>query len=145
MCLWMRQEKKEMEQNCITQNIRRYKSNETKKKKKKKDVSLALILGSQASTQVFMLLFHIESYPSLLKFRKSLQYHDIFNWKNLLNILCFLQPAHEKIGVVDSQWVVHQVVPSLGNQVSSCEVAICLVYHVFTDLSLRYTSKLHVQ
>lgn len=27
------------------------------------------------------------------------------------------QPAHEKIGVVDSQWIVHQVVPSLGNQV----------------------------
>ncbi|CAN6476813.1 unnamed protein product [Victoria cruziana] len=25
-------------------------------------------------------------------------------------------PAHEKIGVVDSQWIVHQVVPSLGNQ-----------------------------
>jgi hypothetical protein len=30
---------------------------------------------------------------------------------------CFSQPAHEKIGVVDSQWIVHQVVPSLGNQV----------------------------
>uniref|UniRef100_A0A0E0FZH9 Uncharacterized protein n=1 Tax=Oryza nivara TaxID=4536 RepID=A0A0E0FZH9_ORYNI len=27
-----------------------------------------------------------------------------------------IQPAHEKIGVVDSQWIVHQVVPSLGNQ-----------------------------
>ncbi|XP_073117019.1 uncharacterized protein [Elaeis guineensis] len=27
-----------------------------------------------------------------------------------------LEPAHEKIGVVDSQWIVHQVVPSLGNQ-----------------------------
>lgn len=27
------------------------------------------------------------------------------------------QPAHEKIGVVDSQWIIHQVVPSLGNQV----------------------------
>ncbi|XP_022883456.1 uncharacterized protein LOC111400269 [Olea europaea var. sylvestris] len=27
-----------------------------------------------------------------------------------------VEPAHEKIGVVDSQWVVHQVVPSLGNQ-----------------------------
>eukprot|EP00261_Vitis_vinifera_P029180 XP_010663659.1 PREDICTED: uncharacterized protein LOC100250849 [Vitis vinifera] len=26
------------------------------------------------------------------------------------------QPAHEKIGVVDSQWIVHQTVPSLGNQ-----------------------------
>ncbi|CAL4896116.1 unnamed protein product [Urochloa decumbens] len=28
-----------------------------------------------------------------------------------------VEPAHEKIGVVDSQWIVHQVVPSLGNQV----------------------------
>lgn len=27
-----------------------------------------------------------------------------------------VDPAHEKIGVVDSQWIVHQVVPSLGNQ-----------------------------
>ncbi|GAV78695.1 DUF707 domain-containing protein [Cephalotus follicularis] len=25
-------------------------------------------------------------------------------------------PAHEKIGVVDAQWIVHQSVPSLGNQ-----------------------------
>jgi hypothetical protein len=27
-----------------------------------------------------------------------------------------VEPAHEKIGVVDSQWVVHQSFPSLGNQ-----------------------------
>ncbi|TVT99668.1 hypothetical protein EJB05_34446 [Eragrostis curvula] len=27
-----------------------------------------------------------------------------------------VEPAHERIGVVDSQWIVHQVVPSLGNQ-----------------------------
>ncbi|MED6155845.1 hypothetical protein PIB30_009052 [Stylosanthes scabra] len=27
-----------------------------------------------------------------------------------------VEPAHEKIGVVDSQWVVHQVIPSLGQQ-----------------------------
>ena len=33
-------------------------------------------------------------------------------------MVLFKQPAHEKIGVVDAQWVVHQTVPSLGNQVS---------------------------
>ncbi|XP_017702086.1 uncharacterized protein LOC103722823 isoform X2 [Phoenix dactylifera] len=27
-----------------------------------------------------------------------------------------VEPAHEKIGVVDSQWIVHQVIPSLANQ-----------------------------
>lgn len=27
-----------------------------------------------------------------------------------------VQPAHEKIGVVDSQWIIHQVIPSLGAQ-----------------------------
>uniref|UniRef100_A0A5B6ZI70 Lysine ketoglutarate reductase trans-splicing protein n=2 Tax=Davidia involucrata TaxID=16924 RepID=A0A5B6ZI70_DAVIN len=27
-----------------------------------------------------------------------------------------VEPAHEKIGVVDTQWIVHQTVPSLGNQ-----------------------------
>lgn len=28
-----------------------------------------------------------------------------------------VQPAHEKIGVVDAQWIVHQGIPSLGDQV----------------------------
>lgn len=32
-------------------------------------------------------------------------------------IIFHLQPAHEKIGVVDSQWIIHQVIPSLGSQV----------------------------
>lgn len=27
-----------------------------------------------------------------------------------------VEPAHEKIGVVDQQWIVHKVIPSLGNQ-----------------------------
>ncbi|KAF5740422.1 hypothetical protein HS088_TW11G00491 [Tripterygium wilfordii] len=27
-----------------------------------------------------------------------------------------VEPAHEKIGVVDAQWIVHQGIPSLGNQ-----------------------------
>jgi hypothetical protein len=56
----------------------------------------------------------------------------IFTWLMILSVLqndlvhgwgldfalrrC-VDPAHEKIGVVDSQWIVHQVVPSLGNQV----------------------------
>lgn len=35
----------------------------------------------------------------------------------ILIMLLDEQPAHEKIGVVDSQWIVHQTVPSLGNQV----------------------------
>jgi hypothetical protein len=28
-----------------------------------------------------------------------------------------MQPAYEKIGVVDEQWIIHVGVPSLGNQV----------------------------
>ncbi|XP_051120616.1 uncharacterized protein LOC127244222 [Andrographis paniculata] len=32
-----------------------------------------------------------------------------------------VDPAHEKIGVVDSQWIVHQVIPSLGNQGESLD------------------------
>ncbi|KAF8040756.1 hypothetical protein BT93_B2859 [Corymbia citriodora subsp. variegata] len=27
-----------------------------------------------------------------------------------------VEPAHQKIGVVDAQWIVHQTIPSLGNQ-----------------------------
>jgi len=42
-----------------------------------------------------------------------------------------LQPAHEKIGVVDSQWIVHQVVPSLGNQV---RITHCVVW--VSDLTI---------
>lgn len=35
------------------------------------------------------------------------------------NQFCLLtQPAREKIGVVDSQWIVHQTIPSLKRQVS---------------------------
>ncbi|KAF4356400.1 hypothetical protein F8388_013265 [Cannabis sativa] len=30
-----------------------------------------------------------------------------------------VEPAYEKIGVVDSQWIVHQTIPSLGNQAIS--------------------------
>ena len=30
-----------------------------------------------------------------------------------------MQTAYEKIGVVDSEWIVHMVVPSLGSQVCS--------------------------
>jgi len=29
---------------------------------------------------------------------------------------CVTEPAHEKIGVVDEQWIIHVGVPSLGNQ-----------------------------
>ncbi|KAK4376930.1 hypothetical protein RND71_003226 [Anisodus tanguticus] len=33
-----------------------------------------------------------------------------------LSVHSLLKPAHEKIGVVDAQWIVHQSVPSLGNE-----------------------------
>ncbi|KAE9608002.1 hypothetical protein Lalb_Chr08g0230911 [Lupinus albus] len=33
-----------------------------------------------------------------------------------------VEPAHEKIGVVDAQWIVHQGIPSLGNQGESEDV-----------------------
>ncbi|KAM7269077.1 hypothetical protein ACFE04_024574 [Oxalis oulophora] len=32
-----------------------------------------------------------------------------------------VEPAHEKIGVVDSQWIIHQTVPSLGSQGESTD------------------------
>ncbi|XP_022754194.1 uncharacterized protein LOC111302644 [Durio zibethinus] len=32
-----------------------------------------------------------------------------------------VEPANEKIGVVDSQWIIHQIIPSLGNQGMSDE------------------------
>lgn len=35
----------------------------------------------------------------------------------IYNFFSVIQPAHEKIGVVDAQWIVHMVLPSLGDQV----------------------------
>ncbi|XP_010460435.1 PREDICTED: uncharacterized protein LOC104741307 isoform X2 [Camelina sativa] len=32
---------------------------------------------------------------------------------------CVEEPAYEKIGIVDSQWIVHQFIPSLGNEGNS--------------------------
>lgn len=29
-----------------------------------------------------------------------------------------MQPAHERVGVVDTQWIRHKVIPSLGEQVN---------------------------
>jgi len=41
--------------------------------------------------------------------------HILLYWNSFILFL-IKQPAHEKIGVVDAQWIVHQAVPSLGNQ-----------------------------
>ncbi|RVW97213.1 Retrovirus-related Pol polyprotein from transposon RE1 [Vitis vinifera] len=46
-------------------------------------------------------------------FTKSLRGPRI---KYICNKLGAYDPAHEKIGVVDSQWIIHKVVPSLGSQ-----------------------------
>ncbi|KAK6144387.1 hypothetical protein DH2020_021207 [Rehmannia glutinosa] len=37
-------------------------------------------------------------------------------WRCVWHMIQNDLPAHEKIGVVDSQWIVHQVIPSLGSQ-----------------------------
>ncbi|PIN06510.1 hypothetical protein CDL12_20936 [Handroanthus impetiginosus] len=40
----------------------------------------------------------------------------VHGWGLDLALRRCVEPAHEKIGVVDAQWIVHQTVPSLGNQ-----------------------------
>ncbi|KAL6547414.1 hypothetical protein OROMI_023135 [Orobanche minor] len=40
----------------------------------------------------------------------------VHGWGLDLALQRCVQPAHEKIGVVDAQWIVHQSVPSLGGQ-----------------------------
>jgi hypothetical protein len=47
-----------------------------------------------------------------------------------------LQPAYENIGVVDSEYIIHQVVPSLGNQVS-------LYVHIHTYLPTYIHTYVH--
>lgn len=42
-------------------------------------------------------------------------FHKTF-WK-LTTSIDIKQPAHEKIGVVDSQWIIHQKITSLADQV----------------------------
>jgi hypothetical protein len=59
------------------------------------------------------------AYPHLTKFSfVRLVRSGTFSWHIVMSLVLSLQPAHEKIGVVDSQWIVHQVIPSLGSQVS---------------------------
>ncbi|XP_030545093.1 uncharacterized protein LOC115751349 [Rhodamnia argentea] len=45
-----------------------------------------------------------------------LQNDLVHGWGFDLALRKCVEPAHEKIGVVDAQWVVHQSFPSLGNQ-----------------------------
>ncbi|KAG6425440.1 hypothetical protein SASPL_115875 [Salvia splendens] len=40
----------------------------------------------------------------------------VHGWGLDLALRRCVEPAHERIGVVDAQWIVHQTVPSLGNQ-----------------------------
>lgn len=52
-----------------------------------------------------------------------------------------LQPAHEKIGVVDSQWIVHQVIPSLGSQVCHHQIvnlSVIIFPYVSAFLAFRF-------
>lgn len=62
-------------------------------------------------------------FVSALIFSKALRIHSL------------LKPAHEKIGVVDAQWIVHQSVPSLGNEVTdeANVAAYCYVKYMLTD------------
>lgn len=47
---------------------------------------------------------------------KSSNFHNLVGYAS--HIQCpWMQPAYEKIGVVDAQWIRHKVVPSLGDQV----------------------------
>ncbi|XP_057750591.1 uncharacterized protein LOC130969048 [Arachis stenosperma] len=40
----------------------------------------------------------------------------VHGWGLDFNLRRCAEPAHQKIGVVDSQWIIHQGIPSLGNQ-----------------------------
>lgn len=59
------------------------------------------------------------------------------NWISVIGFS--LQPAHERIGVVDSQWIIHQVIPSLGRQVSYLQQAI---YFDHAAVSMKYQVEL---
>lgn len=60
----------------------------------------------------------------MFKQRKPLNIFGHCHFELTFDCFCFTQqPAHEKIGVIDSQWIIHQIVPSLGNQVSHCPLA----------------------
>lgn len=52
-----------------------------------------------------------------------------------MDIFLCKQPAHEKIGVVDSQWIVHQSVPSLGNQVMTTLISSFIIIKRLTCLN----------
>ncbi|KAF6137133.1 hypothetical protein GIB67_030897, partial [Kingdonia uniflora] len=54
---------------------------------------------------------------SILMYHANTCVNDLVHgWGLDFSLRKCVEPAHEKIGVVDAQWIVHQSVPSLGNQ-----------------------------
>ena len=51
------------------------------------------------------------------------------------------QPAHEKIGVVDSQWIIHQTFPSLGNQVNHLQKNFLLHFYLYKRFVMKRSMK----
>jgi hypothetical protein len=48
-----------------------------------------------------------------------------------------VEPAHEKIGVVDSQWIIHQSLPSLGSQVLDNTFSISVQVFCFVHILIQ--------
>ncbi|XP_022739340.1 uncharacterized protein LOC111291704 isoform X2 [Durio zibethinus] len=70
-----------------------------------------------SSELIFSGCCHFSAFPCLLyKFSFKMQNDLVHGWGLDFALRKCVEPSHEKIGVVDAQWIVHQSVPSLGNQ-----------------------------
>ncbi|KAF9603260.1 hypothetical protein IFM89_034593 [Coptis chinensis] len=57
-----------------------------------------------------------------------------------------VEPAHEKIGVVDAQWIVHQTIPSLGSQVRDrCKKEWTMFQGRMTNAEKKYYNDLGIE
>ncbi|XP_073057609.1 uncharacterized protein [Primulina eburnea] len=59
----------------------------------------------------------------------------VHGWGLDLALQKCVEPANEKIGVVDAQWIVHQGVPSLGNQARETSTFLLYLSYICTKLN----------
>ncbi|KAE8716163.1 ATP binding protein, putative isoform 1 [Hibiscus syriacus] len=77
-------------------------------------------MGMEFSGNFTILLFHYDGrateWDEFEWSKQAIQNDLVRGWGLDFALRKCVEPAHEKIGVVDAQWIVHQSVPSLGNQ-----------------------------
>ncbi|KAH9602993.1 hypothetical protein KSS87_003579 [Heliosperma pusillum] len=75
------------------------------------------IMAPVFSREAWRCVWHmIQISKPLMRHLYCIQNDLVHGWGLDFALRRCVEPAHEKIGVVDSQWIIHKVIPSLGSQ-----------------------------